>query len=149
MTRLQFVMPFEIYKKDNVCNILQKLSNASIILNNLLMCSDLYRDWVLLKNFQMECRRENSRIEMALTSYEKDGISYEKCYHQGIQSGHMLTLQCHDVQPMWTVIASMHLLHPTFPPPPWIWNMTLHMNNAGDRISRANSSFYVMRMVMG
>lgn len=93
-------MPFEIYKKDNVCNILQKLTNSSIIQNNLLMCSDLYRDFVLLKNFQMECMRENSWIEMALTSCEKDGIAYEKCYHQHIQNGHKLTLRCHNVQPV-------------------------------------------------
>lgn len=73
MTRLHFVVPFEIYQKDNVCNILQKLTNSSIIQNNLLMCSDLYRDFVLLKNFQMECVRENSWIQMALTSYVKDG----------------------------------------------------------------------------
>lgn len=53
VTRLHFAMPFEIYKKDNVCNILQKLTNSSIILNNLLMCCDLHRDFVLLKNFQM------------------------------------------------------------------------------------------------
>lgn len=50
----------------------------------------------------MECMRENSRIEMTLTSYEKDGLSYEKCYHQGIQSRHMLTLQSHHVQSVGT-----------------------------------------------
>ena len=41
VTRLHFVMPFEIYKEDNVCNSLQKLTNSSIIQNNLLMCCDL------------------------------------------------------------------------------------------------------------
>ena len=38
----------------------------------------------MLKNFQMECMRENSWIEMALTAYETDGLSYEKCCDQGI-----------------------------------------------------------------
>lgn len=83
MTRLHFVMPFEIYKKDNVCNILQKLTNSSIIQNNLLMCSDLYRDFVLLKNFQMECMRETSWIETALTWLWKRWYSLWKMLSPG------------------------------------------------------------------
>ena len=53
----------------------KKLTNSSVIQNNLLMCSDLCRDFGLLQNFQMDCRRGNNWVEMVLISYEGFGIS--------------------------------------------------------------------------
>lgn len=148
MTRLHFVMPFEIYKKDNVCNILQKLTNSSIIQNNLLMCSDLYRDFFLLKNFQMECMRENSRIEMTYKLWKRWAILW-KMLSPGHSKWHMLTLQSHDVQSVGTDCSCTCAACNPLPLLPPDLKCDLSSTNAGDRISRTNSSFYVVRMVLG
>lgn len=115
MTRLHFLMPFEIYKKDNACNILQKLANSGVIQNNLLMCSDLYRDFILLQNFQTECTRETRWIERALISSEDDGVSYFfKMLWPGQSELVQLIFHCDMVQCLWSPCTASS---------PWDWKL--------------------------
>lgn len=97
----------------------------------------------LLKNFQMECMRENSWIEMALTAYETDGLSYEKMLWPGISELTHRSFKVLIVQAVWSMLGLVQ--HPL----PGIWNVSFAQATGVDKDRQSKQrSFYIMKMVM-